>query len=400
MVNKEQIDQWLREGTITPEQASKMLVDAREYKKEQSSNKLIVAVSTIGAILLGIGAILFVASNWEVIPDTLKVLLLAGSTFAMYSLGYLFKYQMQNFPKVGSSLIFLGALLFGATVFLIAQIYHVNAYSHVLVLVWLFGVLPFAYAFSSPTIAALSALLLYLWIGLFVFQGVEFFRAAEDFTALPLLYLVSAVLLFGLGTAHYLFEQLRSVARIYRLISLGVGMAALFLLTFHTFYPSLNISWQFTVGFVICAFLAAAFAVISLIFNPSKSNTNLLESIFGVGLAFFALLVFIFPPDELSVLGDLYVVVMNLLLLGAILSILFIGYQREDIHLVNMGMFWFSVFVIVRYFDFFWELLPRSLFFMTGGLVLVLGGIALERKRRQLRAQFTASSSTATVAHT
>jgi len=39
----------------------------------------------------------------------------------------------------------------------------------------------------------------------------------------------------------------------------------------------------------------------------------------------------------------------------------------------------------VKYFDWFWSLLPRSLFFIVGGLVLVLGGIALEKKRRQIK---------------
>ena len=71
------------------------------------------------------------------------------------------------------------------------------------------------------------------------------------------------------------------------------------------------------------------------------------------------------------------------------LALLFVGYQREDMQIVNTGMFWLSVLIIVRYFDFFWGLLPRSLFFMVGGLVLVLGGIGLEKKRRQLKIKFT-----------
>ena len=58
--------------------------------------------------------------------------------------------------------------------------------------------------------------------------------------------------------------------------------------------------------------------------------------------------------------------------------------------IVNTGMFWLSALILVRYFDFFWDLLPRSLFFMVGGLILVLGGIALEKKRRQLKTKFAA----------
>ena len=116
MTNEKQIQEWLESGTITQEQAQKMLADVDQKSKEERSNKFIVAISTIGAILLGIGAILFVASNWREIPDLMKVLILLGSTFGAYYLGYLFKYDKKNLPKVGVSLFFLGALLFGASI--------------------------------------------------------------------------------------------------------------------------------------------------------------------------------------------------------------------------------------------------------------------------------------------
>lgn len=394
MVNKEQIDQWLRDGTITQEQANKMLADSSEYRKEQSSNKLIVTISTIGSILLGIGAILFVASNWVVMPNIMKILILVGSTFGAYYAGYFFKYQKQNLPKVGASLIFLGALLFGATVFLIAQMYNINANSHVLVLIWLIGVLPLVYAFQSSPIAGLSALLFYIWIGQFVFKGLDFYRAQGDFFKLPVLYLVSGVLLFGIGQLHYLSEKLKSVARVYRLAGIKIGMVSLFFLTFRFFSghyenygffsKSLETSDQFTFGLILFSVVAILLAVIGLFFNPSKSSTNDLENSIALGLVSIALVFFFFPATT-----NIYVLLFNLILAGLVFTLLFVGYQREDMQIVNTGMFWLSALILVRYFDFFWDLLPRSLFFMVGGLILVLGGIALEKKRRQLKTKFT-----------
>lgn len=397
MVNKEQIDQWLRDGTITQEQANKMLADSSEYRKEQSSNKLIVAISTIGSILLGIGAILFVASNWAVMPNIMKILILVGSTFGAYYSGYFFKYQKQNLPKVGASLIFLGALLFGATVFLIAQMYNINANSHVLVLIWLIGVLPLVYAFQSSPIAGLSALLFYIWIGLFVFKGLDFYHAQGDFFKLPVLYLVSGVLLFGIGQLHYLSEKLKSVARVYRLAGIKIAMVSLFFLTFRFFSghygnysffsKSLETSGQFTFGLILFSAVALLLAIIGLFFNPSKSSTNILENSLALGLASVSLVFFFFPATT-----NIYVLLFNLILAGLVFTLLFVGYQREDMQIVNTGMFWLSALILVRYFDFFWDLLPRSLFFMVGGLILVLGGIALEKKRRQLKTKFTATS--------
>src|SRR3989344_3183487 len=265
MVDEKQIKQWLKDGTITSKQAQKMLVDSSKYKKEQRSNKFIVTISTIGSILVGIGAILFIASNWQVIPDILKVLILIGSTFAAYFIGYLFCYQNKNLPKVGASLMFLGALLFGATILLIAQIYNINANSHLLVLIWLIGVLPMVYAFASLPIAGLSSLLFFIWIGLLVFRNIDFGRAYGDFFALPVLYIAAGITLFAAGGLHYFYKKFSGVARIYRLAGIKVILLSLFLLTFRLFsgnYDGFNIrenaiiSSQFRVGLVIFSILA------------------------------------------------------------------------------------------------------------------------------------------------
>jgi uncharacterized membrane protein len=47
----------------------------------------------------------------------------------------------------------------------------------------------------------------------------------------------------------------------------------------------------------------------------------------------------------------------------------------------------FVVALISRYFDTFWTLFDRSLFFMAGGVVLLVGGYFLERQRRRLAQQ-------------
>ena len=43
--------------------------------------------------------------------------------------------------------------MIGASLFLIAQIYHINANSHVLILIWIMANLPLVYAFHSMDIA-------------------------------------------------------------------------------------------------------------------------------------------------------------------------------------------------------------------------------------------------------
>lgn len=393
------VDKWLEEGIIDQSLAEKMRVDIAEDIKERTSNKLIIVLSTLGALLLGIGAFLFMASNWMVLSSLAKVFLLIGSTGASYYAGYVLKYEKESFPRVGSALLFLGALLFGASIFLIAQIYNVNANSHLLVLVWLFGIMPLIYVFSNSAIAGLAATLFYLWVGLFVFRGIDFDSAAHNFIALPALFLVGGNLLYSIGSMHYFQPGLQKIARIYRLISVKVVMASLFFLSFKTFsghhdyYFNVTKSFsqvtaQFNLNFAIFAILAIVLTIINLAFNPTKSKNNILEDSISLGLVGMTALFFYFPS-----VTNVYTVIFNLILAALIILVLIFGYQREDMKLVNIGMSYLGLFVLVRYFDFFWQLLPRSLFFLIGGFILILGGIALEKKRKELKLEFNQAKS-------
>ena len=390
MTDEKQIREWLESGTITQEQAKKMIADVDQKKKELGSTKFIVAISSIGSVLLGLGAILFVASNWQKIPDLTKVLILLGSTLSASYLGYLFKYDKKNLPKVGAALFFLSALLFGASVLLIAQIYHINANAHSLVLIWLIGVLPLVYAFRSEQIAALTSVLFFLWVGLFIFRNGIF--GENSFISFPVIYLSTGTLFFSIGGLHYFKPEQIKIARIFRIAGLKIAMLSLFLLTFTAFSGDIMFSLeakvdggspQLMTGIILFSILAIIGLTINLFFNPSQSKTNSFENGIALGLLVFTLLFFFFPVES-----NVYTIIYNLLFAGLTLFLIYIGYQRSDIKIVNTGIFWISILVLAKYFDFFWNLIDRSLFFIVGGLILVLGGIAMERKRRQIKEDF------------
>ena len=60
------------------------------------------------------------------------------------------------------------------------------------------------------------------------------------------------------------------------------------------------------------------------------------------------------------------------------------GYRRDDRFVVNLGFLTFALTILRLYFDTFWLLFDRSLFFMVGGLLGIALGWGLERKRRNL----------------
>ena len=79
-----------------------------------------------------------------------------------------------------------------------------------------------------------------------------------------------------------------------------------------------------------------------------------------------------------------YPILFNALLFLGILGLLFSGYLRGRESLINIGLAFFILDVITRYFEFGWTLLDRSLVFIVAGAVLLAGGFLLERGRRHV----------------
>ncbi len=91
-------------------------------------------------------------------------------------------------------------------------------------------------------------------------------------------------------------------------------------------------------------------------------------------------------PDNMH--EESHSIIANLVYAAMIVGIIVLGYIKRYNAYINIGILFFVLDVIARYFDFFWELLPRSIFFITGGIMLLAGGIFLEKKRRKVLASF------------
>ncbi|MDI9396083.1 MAG: DUF2157 domain-containing protein [Euryarchaeota archaeon] len=379
MFDEDLIQKWLDEGTINHNQAEKMRADLVEYKKEHRSKKQVNAFSSIGAILIGIGAILFVASNWEKIGNTFKVLLLVGSTISIHYAGYHFKYENQKYPRLGSALILLSAMFFGASLFLIAQIYNINANNSTLVLIWIIGVFPLIYGYMSTPIAGLCSLLFYLWIGLLYMErtGLENLISVKD------IYLISGIAIYFTGILHSLAEKTKHAGKTFKFMGLQAILISLFA---HTFKM-----WEYKVEkiipviYAISGILLLALLIAKPLREKSRSfHADISISTIALLMALITLTTIYMPASE-----KVYMILFNVVFMGLLTLLLYAGYNMEDIGIVSTAMFWFILLIFARYFDFFWELLPRSLFFMFGGLVLLIISIVLERKRRELKVQFS-----------
>ncbi len=69
--------------------------------------------------------------------------------------------------------------------------------------------------------------------------------------------------------------------------------------------------------------------------------------------------------------------------LATLATVLF-GVQVRSPGLINIGVVFFAIDVFARFSEWFWDEMPAVYFFGTMGVLLILGGISLEKVRRRL----------------
>lgn len=384
MLNEGLVQKWLDEGTIDQHQAEKMRTDLAEYAMERRSRKRTTAFSIIGALLIGIGAILFVASNWQRMGEVFRVLLLVGSTLGVHYAGYRLRYgkEDEKYIRIGRALILLSALLFGASLFLIAQIYNINANESTLVLIWILAVLPLIYGYQSAPIAGLCAVLFFLWIVLLHGERMDLNKFIEIWD----LCLISGIGLYLIGLLHDLSERTMHASMAFKFIGLQASLLILFIFTFghHRFKVDPMVPAAFA---ILCVLLFAAVLSSRSIRTGISGLREDLSMLYMPAIAF--LMAVINLTGIYSPLSDkAYTAIFNIIFLALLILLLYAGYEREDFRAIYTALFWLMLLIFARYFDFFWEMLPRSIFFAVGGLILLVMSVIMDRKRRELKIQF------------
>lgn len=138
-----------------------------------ASSRFVMILIGLGAILLGLGVITFVAANWQDWSKTVKVILLLSLFIGVNATGFYLWQQPSNSlelgrkQKLGQGLLLFGALILGANIALMGQIFHQSGSVYELLLVWAIGVLAMSYSLQLTSLGFLGLLLYGMgyWIG-------------------------------------------------------------------------------------------------------------------------------------------------------------------------------------------------------------------------------------------
>lgn len=188
--------------------------------------------------------------------------------------------------------------------------------------------------------------------------------------------------LIGFGALHYFLPSLHSIGRSIRLTGISVGLIFLFILSFfHTEWGVNSVSDDISIFAIVLASLCIILEGFSLF------RTHIENKIIEGGLILLLSITMLLNVLNYSV-WNYYAV--NVEFVAVLVGLFYLGHKRRDMTLVNIGLVWTIAFICGKYFDYFWDLLPKSLYFLIGGALLVGTGFVLEKKRSSLAKHYEA----------
>ncbi len=212
-----------------------------------------------------------------------------------------------------------------------------------------------------------------------------------------------ALIFFILGLLHTKQIRYKRFSLIYQLLGIIIFTAMLFFLSIqaglHIFEEttqgkSLLTSWQLTISMLILLITLISttlYATINKLINTSEIIiVAIIASLFTLILFLPEQTIFIkrsytyysSTSGNLSPAGIAWAITFNVILFLELLGLLFSGYLRRETWLINLGSVFLVFFVIIKYFDWFFTFLNKSVFFISAGILLFIIGWFMEKARK------------------
>jgi uncharacterized membrane protein len=164
-----EIAKWTTEGLISGSQAE--VLTSRYPVTGTGLPWGTIIFSSLGAVIVGLGAILLLAYNWDEIPKTGKLTIILAAVAGVHAVGLKLFLGDGRYRALGEGISLLGSMLFGAGIFLVAQIYHIDEHFPNAFLIWGVGGLVLGAVLPSIPQSILAVVLLTVWGGM---ERIEF----------------------------------------------------------------------------------------------------------------------------------------------------------------------------------------------------------------------------------
>lgn len=413
------VDTWNRQGIIESDQA------ARIYRLHDLENARAVGfwdiflgfVYIVGAVLIGVGVISFVAFHWSGMNRWLKLTLISLLMAGFYISGFVFWRGSGKMPRLGHTLTLIGTLVFGANIGLVSQIFHIRGQVENAFLVWAIGAFAAGYLlWSSPNmVVGCAAMFCWFVSGVSHYLGGElwyfplvFVAALVPFIVLKrsnvLLVLVLLSLCFyvpaftaGERWGYYFVMSVSGLSLLYiglgmvdprfraglaggglRVLGVFLTATVLFFVSFHEiakeiFDEPMVFNWKgMGAGLLVFGLPALAVWLWGLYSRRSEAGTVCYYALAGLGSIGLCLLYAIGNAWSMTAFA-------NVVLFALAGTMIWKGFSAE-----SRGYFWSAVLLIgvlifARTVEYRSGLLIKAAVFTGSGIAVVTAGILFER---------------------
>ena len=413
-----ELDLWVQEGLINQTQAH--AIRGRYPTEEQGGAWGRLAFGAFGAVLIGLGVILLFAYNWDKMHKFAKLAVIFTALISAHVSALVVRRQTAQ-----ETLHVLGTMFFGAGIWLVAQIYHIQEHYPTAFLVWGIGALSLAWIRPSLAQGLIATILFVLWNGFEVFgfhnpeyaapvlvlfgvlplAGVLRSRVLAAAGLASLLFLIFAVFqrsawnlmmptLFFLGASLIASGLiLKRYPRVSGLapICLSFGNVLYFFILFAFSFRGVQIGLSYSsvgqtvppgIWFTLCLVVALGlWAAAIWPFNDIRErlSEDLRPDYLVVPAALILYSLQFFGIVKLQ--GLLATAPYNLLILFSAVVLMFRGFKSLQLRTAIMGSLLLTALAIVRYTDLFQSLLARGAVFLAVGGMLIGIGVFFARAR-------------------
>ncbi len=397
-------------------------------QKSTSPGRFNTVLSILGALLAGLGIILFVAHNWDNLGGTAKTVLsflplILGQALCTYTL--IRQKNVIAWREASASILFFAV---GASLSLISQVYHIEGTLRGFLLTWILLVTPLVYIMRSSVVAML------------VIAGITWYACLMGYASYPDQIPYAYLAIISILIPHYyqyfhrdpesnFFHLLNWFAVFSITIVLGcfgsnannsygwLFLAYLSLFCFFYFYGKTS-RWHYkpnwTNPFSIVGLLGILVILFSWSFDflwndfldkPNKSmitNTNFYLAIVFIiasaylfimdkeqktvkttdptGLSFVPFFILLlFPIDWIN----LALSVINLWILLVAIYFINRGILANHLGILNFGLLLILILTLCRFFDDHIPFVWRGFFFLATGISFFAANYLLLKKRKK-----------------
>jgi uncharacterized membrane protein len=432
----EQVEGWKAQGLISAEQAERI---RRLYPEPQPGLPWgLIIFSGLGAVVGGLGVTLLVARNWQAIPKFGKLAIVFGTLIGVHGIGVWLSGRTDWRRQLGEAICLLGSMLFGAGIWLVAQIYNIEEHYPTGFLLWGVGALAMAWALPSVAQGLLATVVLCIW----GCSEAWHFEMAEHWSPIVILlgvgglaWRVRSRLLLFVGMGAFLATVLSNTGDIQGQIVVPVLVstsallaAASFLVRRQRWFPGSAPVWGFwgwagfLVGVFLLCFADATYELLGLHQGPRYEADKVAFIIYGWGPFALALAAWgvvawrcrpglrteeritectfehwllpltmvvaqVMGASNVAERGWVSAGPFNLVFLGLAMTWIRRGCREGILAQTMLGSVLLVALTLARYFDLFESLAARGLVFLIVGGILFAEGIFYRRARQRAEAE-------------